>query len=351
MGRANSSAMRLLAPAKINLHLRVGPRRADGFHPLLSWFVTVGLFDTLVLQAAASEARGEAPWPIRAGDSRDGADAGAAGEIALDCDLPGLPCDERNLVVKIARAFQDAARSHSSALRADRSQPAARHGAPRHVGGFRATLHKRIPIGAGLGGGSSDAARTLMGLNRLWRTGWSPDQLSAFAARFGSDLPFFLHGPNSVCRGRGEIVSPLPRLQSRWAVLVLPALAMPTADVYRRFDAMGFGREYDIADQPDWQSWATLRSEDLLPRLVNDLEPPAFDLAPNLGRLRARIEEKLGRAVRMSGSGSSLFTLFDSEPAARDAAEHIERDSRERALAVEVCPIFRDDLNEDFGDR
>jgi len=190
-----------------------------------------------------------------------------------------------------------------------------------------------------------------MGLDRLWRMGRAADDLSAFAARFGSDLPFFFHGPSSVCRGRGEIVMPVPRPSARWAVLVLPNLAMPTADIYRRFDTMGLGRECDIAEAPDWLAWAKLASEDLLPRLVNDLEPPAFDLAPQLGALRARIEEMLGRAVRMSGSGSSLFTLFDAEPAAKEAAAHIERDTCERALAVEVCPIFGDDLNEGFEDR
>jgi 4-diphosphocytidyl-2-C-methyl-D-erythritol kinase len=133
--------------------------------------------------------------------------------------------------------------------------------------------------------------------------------------------------------------------------LVLPNLVMPTADVYRRFDAMGLGRESDVVKEPDWTSWARMRSEDLLPRLVNDLEPPAFNLAPQLGALRARVEEMTGRAVRMSGSGSSLFTLFDDERPAEDAAAHIERETRERALAVEVCPILRDDLNEEFEDR
>src|SRR5690348_5742623 len=142
--------MRLLAPAKINLHLRVGPRRQDGFHPLLSWFVTIGLFDTLTLETEeGNEAQGEALRSIRAGNRRAGNTAGAAFGIALDCDLPGLPCDERNLVVKIARAWRDAVRSESGAAQGD-ELATARHSGPRHVGGIRATLQKRIPIGAGL---------------------------------------------------------------------------------------------------------------------------------------------------------------------------------------------------------
>src|SRR5689334_13715066 len=208
--------MRLLAPAKINLHLRVGPKREDGFHPLLSWFVTVGLFDTLDLEAEGIEAQGESLRPVRAGSRAATPSGDDASGIVLDCDLPGLPCDERNLVVRIARALRDAVRSTSGAAPGDELAPA-RHSKPRHVGGIRATLQKRIPVGAGLGGGSSDAARTLMGLNRLWRMGRAADELSAFAARFGSDLPFFFHGPSSVCRGRGEIVRPIARPAARWA--------------------------------------------------------------------------------------------------------------------------------------
>jgi len=320
-----------MAPAKLNLHLRVGPRREDGFHPLLSWMTTVGLFDSLVLEEDETAA------------------------VALQCDLPALPCDERNLVVKIARAWMEVAQSEINAPKSgagrgapssSRARATAGPGQVRHAGGIRATLHKRIPVGAGLGGGSSDAARALLALNRLWSTGRAADDLSAFAARFGSDLPFFFFGPSSVCSGRGEIVRPVPRPRARWAVLVLPPLSMPTADVYGRFDQMGLGRMQDLAAEPDWYEWAALGSEELLPRLVNDLEPAAWAIAPALGALRQRVERMLGRVVRMSGSGSSLFTLFDAEPEAKDASARIERDLQERAPAVEVAPIFKDDLNE-----
>jgi 4-diphosphocytidyl-2-C-methyl-D-erythritol kinase len=302
--------MRVLAPAKINIHLRVGPRRPDGFHPLLSWMTTVGLFDTLTFTRVRS--KGGAP--------------GAA--VTLRCDHPDLPCDRRNLIVKIADALRaESTLDLSNATDLD-------------IG-----LEKRIPVGAGLGGGSSDGAFALMALNRLWRSGGAANVLSAFAARFGSDLSFFFHGPSSVCRGRGEIVSPVPRPSAGWALLVLPRLSMPTPDVYRRFDQMNLGREEDVEKEPDWNTWTKLGSEELLPRLVNDLEPPAFDISPALGRLRARIEQSLGRPVRMSGSGSSLFTLFDRQSQAAQAAQKIARDVHERALAVEVSPIFEDDLS------
>ena len=319
--------MRLLAPAKVNLHLRVGPRRADGFHPLLSWFVTVGLFDKLTLEEAAA---GRTPSPQSPGHAgAGGATEGAAG-MTLQCDLPGLPPDERNLVVNIASAWGLGARGERG---------------PGHVGGIRATLTKQIPVGAGLGGGSSDAARMLLGLNQLWGMNRAADRLSEFAARFGSDLPFFFFGPSSVCSGRGEIVRPVGRPIAGWAVLVLPQVSMPTAEVYRRFDAMGLGREQDVRDQVDWGAWTKLSSEELLPRLVNDLEAPAFAIAPQLGGLRQEIEQALGRTVRMSGSGSSLFTLYDQRVAAETAAAAVQNKCRQRALAVEVAPEFSDDLN------
>lgn len=358
----NSAPMRVLAPAKINLHLRVGPRRVDGFHSLLSWFTTVGLFDNLVLERH-SPAAGLSPGGTGAGSAARGPAGSrddAASVMTLACDTPGLPCDERNLVVKIALAFAREAKATGRAVDAlriegaqgDATDPSrgVRGDAPA-TRAIRATLKKSIPMGAGLGGGSSDAARTLLALNQLWGVGRAADDLSAFAARFGSDLPFFFHGPSSICRGRGEIVQPIGKPAPRWAVLVLPEVSMPTPDVYRRFDAMGLGREQDLTDEPDWETWTKLPSLELLPRLVNDLEPPAFAIAPQLAKLRERIERLVGRPVRMSGSGSSLFTLFDDEHEASDASARISRETGQRAPAVELSPSLRDDLNAAFTER
>ena len=291
--------MRVLAPAKINLHLRVGSPRADGFHPLLSWMATVGLFDTLILEQPVSAEQSE--------------------PVVLRCDRADLPCDDRNLVVRVARGWHEQMRL----------PPLAR---------VTIDLQKQIPMGAGLGGGSSDGAHALMGLNRLWRTQRAANDLSAFAARFGSDLSFFFYGPSSVCRGRGEIVMPIARPQARWVVLVLPQLSMPTPEVYRRFDQMGLARQRDIEDPPHWERWARLSSEELMPCLVNDLERPAFDIAPALGSLRSGIERSIARPVRMSGSGSSLFTLFDQQDKAEEAAQRIGKNHGEQVRVVELAP-------------
>jgi 4-diphosphocytidyl-2C-methyl-D-erythritol kinase len=119
---------------------------------------------------------------------------------------------------------------------------------------------------------------------------------------------------------------------------------MPTADVYRRFDDLGLGRVQDLEVEPAWQEWVAMDSAALLPLLVNDLEAPAFSLRPELGKLREFLEDTIGRPVRMSGSGSSLFTLFDEREEAIDAAQEIVAVNGVRAMAVELAPTVEDDL-------
>jgi 4-diphosphocytidyl-2C-methyl-D-erythritol kinase len=462
--------MHLLAPAKINLHLRVGRRRDDGFHPLLTWMCTVGLFDSLTLEADADVDARASSFPARRGSGAappaamlagDGAAAGGAAggvddevdtvrataadvELVLcgDGDRPDLPRDGSNLVVRIATAFIDELRRERSLGRARPDQrdrgpafrkegfqeprsslparaaadagagstasagaaptrppgtgwedpdgtrdgnrvndPAAEVPPGRGVGAVRdaersgrsnrrrdaepvrsesgaegaeraqgrpivrVTLDKRIPLGAGLGGGSSDAAHTLVALDRLLSAGWAAERLSGFAARFGSDVPFFVHAalgaPSAACRGRGEIVRPVARPAARWAVIFSPPYPLSTRDVYERFDAMGLGADSALSptSEPAWDEWARLGARELLTRLVNDLEPAAFSLSPDLEALRDRLQQEVGRIVRMSGSGSSLFTLFDAheESAAHEAAE-VGKQSGAASVFVAVTP-------------
>jgi len=306
--------MRLLAPAKVNLHLRVGRPRADGYHPLLTWICTVALFDNLTINRAPGR------------------------DVAMSCDMPGLACDAGNLVIKAAAALAN--------LLAKSAAPAA---APEL--GLNITLRKQIPLGAGLGGGSSDGARTLQALNRLWAAGWPRQKLANLAASFGSDLPFFFYGPSAICRGRGELVEPISPPQSRFALLILPGSHMPTAAVYRRFDEMRLGNDERIDREPHWQQWTQLPAMPLLHALVNDLEPAAFAIDPKLGRLRGDLEETLRRPVRMSGSGSSLFSLFDEESEAAAAAGLVNQRLAVRCVAVEVAPTLTDDLNGRCGEK
>jgi 4-diphosphocytidyl-2-C-methyl-D-erythritol kinase len=307
--------MRLSAPAKINLHLRVGQVQNDGFHPLLSWMTSVGLFDTLTLEDAPSG-------------------------IVLTCDDPRIPTDASNLISRAVLLMQEVSQQHKAR--------------PFRAGVFL-RLEKRIPPGGGLGGGSSNAARTLLALNSFWNLGQTIEQLSSLAARLGSDVPFFLFGPSSICQGRGEIVQPIAIPKPRFATLVLPDIAMPTPRVYQMFDSLGSGKAQADQDQPvwpamsmvEWQEWTSLRADELLPRLINDLEAPAFAISPHLGRLRNDLEQALGRIVRMSGSGSTLFTLFDDHASAQRAAETITQRGTQ-AIAVEIGVTPDDDLEQSW---
>jgi 4-diphosphocytidyl-2-C-methyl-D-erythritol kinase len=281
-------AMQLLSPAKINLHLRIGPLAADGFHPLLSWMCTVGLHDTIDFEPAEGS------------------------QISLTSDRGDLAVDDTNLIVRAGRSL-----------------------APQR--GAKVHLQKRIPMGGGLGGGSSNGAIALLGFNKLWNLNLPIDRLATLAEKLGSDVPFFLHGPSSVCSGRGQIVKPIARPAARMALLIFPKLSMPTPAVYRRFDEMKLGSQAAITEEPDWESWRHMPAERLMGVLVNDLESPAFSLKPELGRLRGEIENTLGRTVRMSGSGSTLFTLTDTRQEAEEAARRIRLDSITTGV-FELCP-------------
>ncbi len=308
--------MRIRAPAKINLHLRVAPAGDNGFHPLLSWMCTVSLFDSLKFSAAGWEGP-----PL----------------VNLSCDDATLACDATNLVMRCGLA-----------LATELTTPPI----PVHI-----ELRKCIPMGAGLGGGSSDGAAALCGLNRLWNAGLRPSRLAHLAARFGSDLPFFFHGPSSICRGRGEIVRPTPAPQkARWGLLILSEILMPTPAVYRHFDRLLASSNFHVTPldpEPDFAQWSTLVSEKLLERLINDLEPAAFAIAPELDVLRKSLQELLARSIRMSGSGSSLFTLYDTLPEAQSASEIVDGLARDRSaslprfrsLAIELSPNIEADLN------
>ena len=361
MGRS----IEYVVPAKLNLFLKVGPASADGFHPLASWFVTVGLFDQLRLSTGGEmdecESGAEAgppggvdrparpEGPGRAGgvggEPTGGASSAGAGTfplpagLALRCDDPSVPTDGRNLVAKAVAALVAANPSAAKLLR----------------GGLTLDLVKKIPSGGGLGGGSADAAAALVGLDRLWNLGLSTTDLATLAGPVGSDVPFFIHAlhqpaggpaptPSGLCEGRGERFTPLPAPAARWAVLLLPDLAVSTAAAYRRFDDLAPPAGHPPASVPAGlrsvppERWGDLCAADLLAALENDLEAPAFALAPALSALRRAAERLLNRPVRMSGSGSTLFTLYDHHPGAEAAASACASLGA-RTVAVAVCPV------------
>ena len=264
------------APAKLNLHLEVLGLRPDGFHELAMVMQTIELADTLRLSNSAD------------------------GRISLSCDRPELPTDGSNLIIRAAELLK--ARSGFSEL------------------GARISLAKRIPIGAGLAGGSSDGAAALLGLNALWGLGVSSAELQSMAAELGSDMPFCLAGGTQLCFGRGERLEPVT-VAAAPAVLLIkhPGASVSTPRAYGRCRELR-GASYLSSEDAFEQRRAALRSGPLLaalrgdgplPAIRNDLqavvEPEVASVAAGLALLRKAAG---ALAVAMSGSGPSLFALF-----------------------------------------
>ena len=262
--------VRVLAPAKLNLHLEVGPARADGFHGIDSIFQTVTLFDELEFEALPS--------------------------TAIELDEQGIVAREDNLVFRAARRLQDWARAQGA-----------------ECGGARIRLRKRIPQGAGLGGGSSDAAATLLALCRLWRLSPSSEVLFELAAELGSDVPFFLIGGTCRCQGRGELVTPLSGLFTAesplFFVLVYPRVVVPTSLVYKGLDDLG-GAGNGLTPSAALDSISPTALGDELRRgklFFNRLESTVFPAYPELQRLREKMAVEPFLATRLSGSGSTVY--------------------------------------------
>lgn len=256
--------VRARAPAKINLNLLVGPRRADGCHGLDSIVAKVTLYDVIDLRP------------------RDD------GEISFSCAGADCGPDDDNLVPRAANLL--ATRRRAAAQGAD------------------IALVKGIPAGTGLGGGSSDAAAVLLALNDLWRLGLDRAGLAEIAAGLGADVPLFLGGPAARISGRGEHVAAI-EVHPFTAVLFLPDFTCSTAAVYRAFDKdppppAGPPDPALIAARPPSQ-WRGL--------LVNQLAPAARRVCPALGRLWDELSEALPLPVHLTGSGSGLFVLCDGD--------------------------------------
>ncbi len=262
------TALSVFAPAKINLFLAITGRRQDGYHELVSVTAPVEFGDTLRVEAAR--------------------------DFSLACDDATVPVDETNLVLKAARAFR---------------------AATGWGGGARFTLEKRIPLGAGLGGGSSDAAAALRALNALAGEPLASAKLAEVAAQVGSDCALFFAGGPAVMRGRGERVEPLAeeaaaRLRGRRVLIFKPGFGVSTAWAYARMAAKPetylplAGAEARLAA---WRDDARVPASALL---FNNMEPVVFAKYLALPVLLEQLRAKFGLTARMSGSGSACFALL-----------------------------------------
>ena len=266
------SAMQVLAPAKINLSLKILGRRSDGFHEIETLIAPISLYDKIDIEK-------QSRW------------------IDFSCDDPTVPSGDENLVVRVAKAFFEKTKISS---------------------GVRIKLHKKIPHGAGLGGGSSDAAATLRALNQLFETKLSREELAKLGSTIGSDVSFFLFESVAVCKGRGEIVNPT-RLKKKLSILLFkPAFLVSSAWAYSRWQD---SREIPgILYQPqnfDGQSF------------LNDLERPVFEKFVFLAHLKTWLlkQAEVGAAL-MSGSGSTVFAVMrdhaDIDLVAKRAREELD---------------------------
>ena len=252
-----ADSISLTAPAKINLSLRILGKRPDGFHELETLMVPVDLADTV---------------EVCHGDGHG---------ITLTCNDPELPPGGDNLCVKAAEAFRAATGLYH---------------------GIAITLLKRIPHGAGLGGGSSDAAAVLKGLNELFDAPLVDEELHQIAASLGSDVPFFLGSGAAWCRGRGEILESACALPKRTLLLIKPPFPVPTAWAYKKYAELKESGK--LPDQPEKHFL-----EDL--DIVNDLEAPVFDKYVLLPVMKAWLREQLGvESAFMTGSGSTMVAVM-----------------------------------------
>ena len=269
---------RVRAFAKINLSLRVIGVLAGGAHELRTIFQSIALYDTLTIRRRR-------------------------GPFWIVCDDPACPADSTNLVWRAAEAVWTAS---------------GRPGSPRDVG---VTLTKQIPIGAGLGGGSSDAAAALRAFAKMWQV--NAKRLPDLAASLGADVPYFLEGGTVLGLGRGDALYPLIDRPRSWVTLVVPSFGVSTRDAYGWFDE-------DAAKPPAGldRAWPDRRG---LREAQNDLEPAVAKRHPEITQIVTGLRCAGASYAAMTGSGSTVFGLFDRRPAAARAAKSLGR--RERALS------------------
>ena len=256
----------------MNLRLKVTGRRPDGYHELVSLMVPIDLCDVLAFRVIAEKV--ELVWE----------------------GLP-VPNDEQNLVRRAARAF-----FAGSGVK----------------GGVSVRVTKNIPVAAGMGGGSSDAAATLFSLNHLWARPLPSETLRELALQLGADVPFFLDPRPSIARGVGEVLEPVERWPDLWYVIVTPRFQVSTAWVYRNLRLGLTSNEYDrIKDQLSKETLVISQF------LVNDLESVTSTQFPILDRIKKALLDAGAEGALMTGSGPSVFGVFGSRKQAEQAQEKI----------------------------
>ncbi|MBW1705339.1 MAG: 4-(cytidine 5'-diphospho)-2-C-methyl-D-erythritol kinase [Deltaproteobacteria bacterium] len=264
---------KLLAPAKLNIRLKVTGRRPDGYHELVSIMVPVGLFDHLELERTRR------------------------GRIRLTCQGLSIPDNEENLVYRAARAF----------FSRTGLEP-----------GLSVRLTKNIPVAAGLGGGSSNAACTLKALNDMWSNPLTSEELAELSVSLGADIPFFLKNRPCMAKGIGEILEPIEKWPGFWYVIVTPPVKVSTAWVYANLKLKLTTGEYDSII-----TYLESESFDIAEILENDLETVTASHFPVISTIKKALVAGGAKGALMSGSGPSVFGIFESKDQAISAKKHL----------------------------
>lgn len=283
---ASASLSTAWAPAKVNLYLHVGKPNPNGRHPV----------DSLVQFADTSAADRITVRPAR--------------ELSLKVTGPNeksLRNEANNLVLRAAQLLRNAA--------------------GRSTLGAAINLHKELPVAAGVGGGSSDAAAALLVLNQYWDIGFTEEGLQTLAGELGADVPACLAGRPTRMRGEGEQLSTVPGQIDLPVVLVNPGVALSTEAVYKRFDKLGLGADFTERPPPEATDGPVVFARSLK-RYANDLQAPAISLCAQIGHVLDALEEHHAALVRMSGSGATCFGIFEDNQAAQAAAYAISKRHR-----------------------
>jgi 4-diphosphocytidyl-2-C-methyl-D-erythritol kinase len=284
-----TSRISLKAAAKINLYLEITGSRPDGYHDLVMILQSIDLCDRVDIRKIGIE------------------------EIQVTCTNPEVPCDHTNLAYKAAALMQSV-------------YP--------EIGGMEIAIDKQIPMGAGLAGGSGNAAAVLVGIDRLWDLGLTQSQLCDLASQLGSDIPFCVTGGTALATGRGEILSPLPDLTDLTLVICKPRqIAIATAWAYQTFRSQGLLATSSVKDQNlSSQMVAAIASggesaPNKIGRLLyNDLERVVLPEYPAIAELKNKLLDQECLGAMMSGSGSTVFAIAADSDRAQQIAESVKTD-------------------------
>lgn len=283
----------LKTPAKINLGLSILFKRDDGYHELETLFQMVGLYDEMEMENLASG-------------------------IELHCDHPGIPNDESNLVWQAARLLQE-------------TFPG------RVKSGARIKLTKAIPVGAGLGGGSGNAAGALMGLNTLWDLGLTRRDLQELAPKLGADVAFFLSSPCALGRGRGERLTPIRPAKKFHVILIYPRFPVAASWAYENLNLKLTKTQNNISILEKFLAQSDISHVGA--SLHNDLEPVVIKRFPEIQALKDQLRASGAEGTLMSGSGSAVFGIFDNLETAEDAFASLDKDNRDIFLTETINSV------------